>query len=62
MNFYTSLFDDSEVTNLTRYGAEEKGTEETVKQAKFTLHGETYKVLRVTSSMNGRSRPPSHCT
>lgn len=42
MNFYTSLFDDSEVTNLTRYGADEEGAEGTVKQATFTLNGETY--------------------
>lgn len=42
MNFYTSLFDDSEVTNLTRYGADEEGAKGTVKQATFTLNGEPY--------------------
>lgn len=27
MNFYTSLFDQSEITSITRYGANEAGNE-----------------------------------
>jgi superfamily I DNA/RNA helicase len=40
MNFYTSIFEDSQITNIVRYGANEVGPEGTVKQATFTLkHG-----------------------
>lgn len=37
MNYYTSLIEDSEITNIIRYGANETGDEGTVMQATFTL-------------------------
>lgn len=43
MNFYTSLIKDSEITSITRYGANEPGGDEgTVMQATFTLKGQTF--------------------
>jgi predicted 3-demethylubiquinone-9 3-methyltransferase (glyoxalase superfamily) len=40
MNFYVSLFDDGEVTAITRYGAGEAGPEGSVQHATFTLAGQ----------------------
>ena len=37
MTFYTSIFEDSQITNIVRYGANEAGPEGTVMQATFTL-------------------------
>ncbi|MCF3943816.1 VOC family protein [Oceanobacillus alkalisoli] len=43
MNFYTSLIKDSEITSITRYGANESdGDEGTVMQANFTLKGQEF--------------------
>ncbi|MEI3598092.1 MULTISPECIES: VOC family protein [unclassified Oceanobacillus] len=44
MNFYTSLIKDSEITSITRYGANEPGggDEGTVMQATFTLKEQTF--------------------
>jgi predicted 3-demethylubiquinone-9 3-methyltransferase (glyoxalase superfamily) len=42
MTFYTSLFDDSEVIAITRYGAGEAGTEGTVQHATFSLAGQQF--------------------
>ncbi|WP_340003453.1 VOC family protein [Paenibacillus sp. FSL K6-0276] len=42
MNFYTSLFDDSEIISIKRYGANEAGTEGSVMRASFTLHGQVF--------------------
>lgn len=42
MNFYVSLFDDSEIVNITRYGANEPGKEGTVVHAIFSLNGQKY--------------------
>ncbi|WP_066254198.1 VOC family protein [Neobacillus drentensis] len=42
MNFYTSLIEDSAITNIVRYGANESGDEETVMQATFTLKGQEF--------------------
>lgn len=42
MNFYTSLIEDSEIINITRYGADESGDEGTVMQATFTLKGQEF--------------------
>lgn len=42
MNFYTSLFPDSEITSITRYGPEGPGEEGTVQFATFTLNGQTF--------------------
>jgi predicted 3-demethylubiquinone-9 3-methyltransferase (glyoxalase superfamily) len=42
MNFYTSLFEDSEITSITRYGPNESGTEGTVSNATFSLNGQVF--------------------
>ncbi|WP_121614483.1 VOC family protein [Mesobacillus foraminis] len=42
MNFYTSLIEDSAITNIVRYGANESGDEGTVMQATFTLKGQEF--------------------
>ncbi|MED4354504.1 VOC family protein [Schinkia azotoformans] len=42
MNFYTSLIEDSQITNIVRYGANESGDEGTVMQATFTLKGQEF--------------------
>jgi predicted 3-demethylubiquinone-9 3-methyltransferase (glyoxalase superfamily) len=42
MNFYTSLFKQSEILSLTRYGANEAGAEGTVQHAIFTLNGQEF--------------------
>lgn len=42
MNFYTSIFDDSEILSITRYGANQAGREGTVVHAKFTLMGQEF--------------------
>jgi predicted 3-demethylubiquinone-9 3-methyltransferase (glyoxalase superfamily) len=42
MNLYTSLFKQSEILNLTRYGANAAGAEGTVLHATFTLNGQEF--------------------
>jgi predicted 3-demethylubiquinone-9 3-methyltransferase (glyoxalase superfamily) len=42
MNFYTSIFEDSQITNIVRYGANEAGPDGTVMQATFTLKGQEF--------------------
>ncbi|GGD88476.1 VOC family protein [Paenibacillus nasutitermitis] len=42
MNFYTSLIEDSKITSIIRYGANEAGKEGTVMQATFTLKGQEF--------------------
>lgn len=42
MNLYISLFDNSEIVNITRYGANEVGKEGTVMHAIFSLNGQEY--------------------
>lgn len=42
MNYYTSIFEQSEITNLIRYGPNEHGNEGSVMKASFTLHGQTF--------------------
>lgn len=42
MNHYISLIEDSEITSIVRYGANEAGEEGTVMQATFTLKGQEF--------------------
>jgi predicted 3-demethylubiquinone-9 3-methyltransferase (glyoxalase superfamily) len=43
MNYYTSLIEDSQITSIIRYGAnEEAGDEGTVMQASFILKGQEF--------------------
>jgi len=42
MNFYTSVFDQSEIISITRYGANEGGKEGTVLHATFSIKGQVF--------------------
>ena len=42
MNFYTSLFDQSEIVNISRYDENGPGKEGTVIHATFTLNGKEF--------------------
>lgn len=42
MQFYTSLFEQSEIISITRYGANEAGREGTVQQATFKLKDQVF--------------------
>lgn len=42
MTLYTSLFKQSEILSITRYGVNEAGAEGTVQQALFTLNGQQF--------------------
>ena len=42
MNFYMSLFPNSEITHIIRYKANEAGPEGTVLHAKFSLNGQQF--------------------
>ena len=42
MNFYTSLFEQSEILDITRYKANEAGVEGTVMHATFSLDGQEF--------------------
>ena len=42
MTFYTSLFDDGRVVEVTRYGAEGPGPAGTVKRARLSLAGQEF--------------------
>ena len=42
MNLYTSLFKQSEILNVSRYGANEAGAEGSVQHATFTLNGQEF--------------------
>ncbi len=50
MNFYTSLIENSAITNIIRYGANESGDEGTVMQATFTLKGQEF--MCIDSNVN----------
>jgi predicted 3-demethylubiquinone-9 3-methyltransferase (glyoxalase superfamily) len=42
MNFYTSIIEDSQITSISKYGANEAGPEGTVMQATFSLKGQEF--------------------
>jgi predicted 3-demethylubiquinone-9 3-methyltransferase (glyoxalase superfamily) len=42
MKLYTSLFEQSKILNITRYGANEAGVEGSVQHATFTLNGQEF--------------------
>ena len=52
MNFYISLFDDSRIESIQRYGPEGPGAEGTVVQATFTLAGRTCMAIDSPASHN----------
>lgn len=42
MNYYISIIEESEITSIVRYGANESGDEGTVRQATFSLKGQEF--------------------
>ena len=42
MNYYTSLFENSKISSITRYGPNQSGTEGSVMHATFLLNGQEY--------------------
>ncbi|SHT53944.1 3-demethylubiquinone-9 3-methyltransferase [Mycobacteroides abscessus subsp. abscessus] len=42
MKYYISIIEDSEITSMVRYGANESGDEGTVMQATFSLKGQEF--------------------
>ncbi|SDL31721.1 Glyoxalase superfamily enzyme, possibly 3-demethylubiquinone-9 3-methyltransferase [Salinimicrobium catena] len=42
VNFYTTLFDDSEISSIEHYGPNDPEPEGTVKQAHFSLNGQRF--------------------
>lgn len=45
MKFYTTLFQNSEVTSLSRYGANQEGAEGSVRHGSFTLNGQEFMAI-----------------
>ena len=45
IDLYTSLFPESEIISLTRYGPGEPGAEGSVQHAVFTLNGQTFMAI-----------------
>jgi len=45
MNFYTSIFQNSKIGNITRYGEAGPGPKGTVMSATFQLHGQEFMAL-----------------
>lgn len=45
MKLYTSLFKQSAIVNITRYGANDLGAEGTVQHATFTLNGQEFMAI-----------------
>jgi predicted 3-demethylubiquinone-9 3-methyltransferase (glyoxalase superfamily) len=45
VGFYTSLFKESRIVRIVRYGAGEQGPEGTVKMAVFTLNGKEFMAI-----------------
>jgi predicted 3-demethylubiquinone-9 3-methyltransferase (glyoxalase superfamily) len=42
MNFYVSIFEHSKIESITKYKANESGTEGTVMKATFSINGQEY--------------------
>ncbi|HEU4552892.1 MAG TPA: VOC family protein [Chitinophaga sp.] len=45
LNFYISLFKDSQIISITRYGPNEPGTEGSVMHATFSLNGQQFMAI-----------------
>ena len=45
LNFYVALFPDAAIAAISRYGAGEPGAEGSVKQASFTIQGQTFMAI-----------------
>ena len=50
INLYTSLFENSKILSLTRYGPDEAGAEGTVMHALFSLNGQEFMCIDSSAS------------
>nr|WP_308207329.1 VOC family protein [Mycobacterium angelicum] len=62
MRFYTSLFADSGIQTMTRYGPGEAGREGTVQHATFALAGQQFMCIDSPASHPSRSHRRCRCT
>ncbi len=59
MKFYTSIIEDSQITSIVRYGANEAGPEGTVMQATFRLKGQEFMCIDSYVKHQFTFTPPS---
>jgi predicted 3-demethylubiquinone-9 3-methyltransferase (glyoxalase superfamily) len=52
IHFYVSLFKDSRIITIARYGAGEQGTEGAISHAVFTLNGQEYMAMESNLAHN----------
>ena len=57
MNFYVSVFKNSKIVSLTRYGEEGPGTKGTVMTGTFQIAGQEFYALKINMVCHGRSFP-----
>lgn len=57
MQFYTSIFPNSEIREIIRYTSEEPGIEGTVREGLFTLNGTEYRCSDMTLQDNATFTP-----
>ena len=56
MNFYTSIFKNSKIEGVTRYGEDGPGPEGSVMSGTFVLNGQEFMVLNDRPDSNSRKR------
>ncbi|TDM03591.1 VOC family protein [Macrococcus carouselicus] len=54
VDFYTTIFNDSEIAAMNRYGTEGPGAEGTINHSKFTLNGQQFMAI---DNANGTDVP-----
>lgn len=52
INFYTSVFENSSISGILKYGAGEQEPEGTVKHAQFNINGQTFMVMDSSAPHN----------
>ena len=59
MNFYASLFTNSEILAISRFGANEEGPEGKVRHATFSLNGQQFMCIDSDAAMHGFTFTPA---
>ena len=59
MKFYTSLFDNSAILDIKKYGPGEAGTEGTVMHATFSLDGQQFMCIDTSAAQHGFTFTPA---
>jgi predicted 3-demethylubiquinone-9 3-methyltransferase (glyoxalase superfamily) len=59
MNLYTSLFANSAILHVSRYGANEDGAEGAVRHATFTLNGQQFMCIDSNAADHGFTFTPA---